>query len=82
MNKKSRTTPELVQKTKIMIEGSIENISFLALLFDPETVFETYPGPKNCPFIRGQDNPKIKHFLNLTLIHKGAYLCPKRPNKN
>ena len=50
--------PKNWSKTKITIEGSTENKSFSALWLDPDTIFETFPGPKKSPL-----GPKSENHL-------------------
>ena len=58
----SKTTPKLSQKSKVRIEGTLENKSCSTTWVDPITVFEPYTDPKNSPFgpQKVKNYPKIK----------------------
>ena len=59
---KAQNDPKIRVTTKVLNEGSTENKSLLAWLVDPKTVFETYPGPKNCAF--GSQKAKVAPELS------------------
>ena len=46
---KSKTDPKIKSKSKVRIEGTIENKSSSTTWVDPKTFFEHYPDPKNSP---------------------------------
>ena len=43
---KSKNDPKVKSKSKVRIEGTIENKSCSTTWVDPKTVFEPYPDPK------------------------------------
>ena len=46
---KIKNDPKIESKSKVRIEGTIENKSCSSTWVDPKTFFEPYPDPKNSP---------------------------------
>ena len=46
---KVKMNPKIKSKSKVRIEGTIENKSFSTTWVDPKTVFEPYPDQQNSP---------------------------------
>ena len=48
---KVKKDPHIMSKSKVRIEGTIENKSFSTKRVDIKTNFEPYPSPKNSPLV-------------------------------
>ena len=56
-------------KSKVRIEGTIENKSCSTTLVDPKTVFKSHPDPKNSLLgpLKVKKDPKIKSKSNVRI---------------
>ena len=61
-SQKFKDDPKIKSKSKVRIEGNIENESCSSAIIDPKTVFELNIEPENSPLgsQKFKDDPKIK----------------------
>ena len=59
----------MTPKSKVRVEGTIENKSCSTTWVDPKKVFESFPKPKNSPLghQKVKNDPKIKSKSNVRI---------------